>query len=407
MATERYVSLGLSDNPFPRIPTVDPGSRDARMNGSIYDEEIVTSQIAALRQRLERRENMVYAQNTRFVVGVGKSALIAREWRRLQETLPETTVFVRCGRGTQASTVGGACSAIVDSLVRNGALWKAFCGGLLRYVREASRPVLERGIVDNLIARHPIPPPALSARELMVWDVRPTVDSIASWLEAAAPRVRPDVARGFLDCMFTKPGKFTEVYAKEAKRQEVTSFITIVELLNIGGVGYLYVFLDQFEELFHGRGKKELHDLASSMRQILEASSGMATFVVTLHPSAHQSLASMDGQTLTTIAPLDDRHVVDLPNISPAQAVHLAQTYLAPFRLAEIEPVTRSAPFEDSCIESISGNRDGNIREVLQILHYSVEAAVEHGAEWISEEFLQQHHREITGRVSEQDLELR
>lgn len=406
MATDGYGSLGLTDNPFPKIATVDPGSRDSRTNGSIYDEEIVTIQIAALRQRLERRENMVYAQNTKFVAGVGKSALITREWRRLQETLPETTVFVRCGRGTQASTVNGACSAIVDALVRNGALWKAFCGGLLKYVREASRPVLERGVVDNLIALHPTPPRTLSARALMLWDVKAAVDSIGRWFEAESPRVRPDIARGFLDCMLSEPAKFAELYAKRAKRQEVTSFISIVELLTIGGVGYLYVFLDQFEELFHGRGKRELHELASSMRQILEASSGMATFVVTLHPGAAMNLTSIDGQTLTTIAPLDDRHVVDLPNMSAAQAVHLAQTYLAPFRLAEIETVALSAPFEDSCIESISRSWDGNIRQVLQTLHYSVEAALEHGAERIDDGFLQQYHREITGRVSEQDLEL-
>src|SRR6266851_768658 len=98
MATDRYSTISLADNPFPSVATVDPASRDVRMNGSIYDEEIFSDQIAALRQRLDRRENMVYAQNTKFVVGVGKSALITREWRRLQADADETTVFVRCGR---------------------------------------------------------------------------------------------------------------------------------------------------------------------------------------------------------------------------------------------------------------------------------------------------------------------
>ncbi len=59
MTVSRYAVLQLTDNPFPRIPTVNPTSPDIRMNGAIYNDEIVRDQIAALRQRLERRENLI------------------------------------------------------------------------------------------------------------------------------------------------------------------------------------------------------------------------------------------------------------------------------------------------------------------------------------------------------------
>lgn len=406
MAVSRYASLGLRDNPFPHVPTVDPTSSDTRMNGSIYNEELFCGQIAALRQRLDRRENLIYAENTRFALGVGKSALITREWRRLREQSPEATVYVRCGHKTQANTVDGACNAIVDAWYRNGALWKALCGLLLKYGREADAPVLNRGVIDNLIALHPKPPRVLSARALMLWDVSGAVGTIARWLEEIAPRVSHDVAVVFLSTMLSKPGKFSEAYARKAKRREVTAFVSILEILQVGGLGHIYIFLDQFEELIHGRGRKELLGLASSMRQILEACPDSATFVVTLHPNAVMALNTPEGQSLTTIAPLDQRRVVDLPNITPPQAVRLAETYLRHFRLDGAECNASTAPFDDDCIELISSERDGNIRQILQTLHYCVAAAVEHGVARIDTEFYRRHHRDITGKVSPQELEL-
>jgi len=407
MADNRYAFLGLIDNPFPRVPTVDPTSHDIRMTGAIYNEEIFRDQVVALRQRLERGENLIYAQNTKFVAGVGKSALIAREWRRLQNVSPETTIFVRCGRAIQASTIGGVCNAIVEALVRQGALWKALGGILKKYVQDVEKPVLDRGVVDNLVTVYAKPPRVLPARALMLWDVKAAVDSVATWLDEIAPRISRDVVIVFLASMLSEPGKFLEAYMKKVKRRELTGFITILELLRIGDVGYLYVFLDQFEELFHGRGKKEVHDLMSSMRQILEASPSLATFVVTLHPSAAMELRSADGQSLTTVAPVNDRHVVDLPNITPGQAVRLAQTYLERFRKFGDDGRTSSAPFSDDCIELISDSYDGNIRQILQTLHYCIDAAVEHGVEHIGQDFFHQHYREITGKVSDQDVELR
>src|SRR4030095_623139 len=104
--------------------------------------------------------------------------------------------------------------------------------------------------------------------------------------------------------MLSEPAKFTEAYSRKARRKEVPSFRTIVELLRISGLGYLYVFLDQFEELFHGRRAKDVLALALGMRQVLEACAGLATFVVTLHPSAAMGLRSLDGRNLTAIAPV-------------------------------------------------------------------------------------------------------
>jgi hypothetical protein len=406
MANQRYAALGLSDNPFPPVPTVDPTSRDIRMNGFIYDDEIFRSQLAALRQRIDRRENLIYAQNTKFVAGVGKSALIASEWRRLQHDAPETTVYVRCGRRSQADTIDSACNAIVDAWFRSGVFWKSLCAILLQYCREAAKPTLERGVVDNLIATNPRQPRSVPARALMLWDVRATVDAVTIWLEEVNPRIWSDVSSLFLATMLSEPPKFPDLYRKKVRKREVTGFITMLEIVKTADVGYPYIFLDQFEELFHGRGKKELHELVSSMRQILEACAGSATFVVTLHPSAAMTLRSADGQSLMTIAPLDDRRVVDLPNIGAEQSIHLVATYLSHFRLDSTSHVRSVAPFEESCIELVCRERDGNAREILQTMYYCIEVAVDQGASVIDVPFFHMHHREITGKISDQDLEL-
>lgn len=406
MTTGRYASLSLTDNPFPSVPTMDPSSSDIRMNGSIYDEDISGPQLAALRQKLDRRENLIYAQNTKFVTGVGKSALIAQEWRRLQRDSLASTAYIRCGRKTQADTVDGACSTIIDTWCQTGVLWKAFCGILTRYCKEALRSQIDRGIVDTLIANHPTQPRSLSPRALMIYDIHAIVDAILAWLEDTAPRLWSDIAKVYLTTMLSAPPNFPELYKKRVKKREVTGFLTMVDLILLGGVPYPYIFLDQFEDLFHGRGKKELHDLASSMRQILEVCSGRITFVVTLHPSASMGLSSMDSQSLTTIAPLDGRHVVELPNIEPKQAVHLAATYLSRFRASAPASGDALAPFNAQCVEQICGERDGNIRQILQTLYYCIEVAVDAGSSLIDSAFLQSHHREITGKVSDKELEL-
>jgi len=406
MVVDRYGVLGLTDNPFPQVATVDPTSPNIRTNGSIYNEEIVRDQIEALRQRLERRENLIYAQNTKFTYGVGKSALIAREWRRLQEQSPESTVYMRCGRGMLASSVDGVCNTIVEAWLKNGALWKAFCGVLKKYVSQSRNSDLDRGTVDTLVSMHQKMPTTVSARALMLWDTRGVVENLASWLEGISSRIQHDIAIDYLTCMLSTPRKFGESYPKKAKRREVTAFITVSDLLRIGDVGHLYIFLDQFEELFHGRGKRELAELASGMRQILESCSDHATFVVTLHPSAAMQLRSADSQSLTTIAPVDDRHVVDLPNITPTDAVRLAQTYIDRFRIPGAEKSSGSEPLDEECVKRIAVDRDGNLRDILQTLYACVEEAVENGVSRIDSQFFEDHYRHITGKVSKKDEEL-
>lgn len=408
MGEERnaYARLGLRDNPFPREASADPTSQDVRENGSIYNEEIFREEIGAIRERLEGRQNVIYAQNTRFVAGVGKSALITREWRRLRESMPSTTVYVRCGQKTQASSIEGSCNAIVVQLYRTGALWAAL-GGLLRlYSAEASHPVVEPGAVRSFVASYSSAPRKVSPRALLLYDVKPAVESIANWLEEMGPRVWRAIATTFLSTMLTEPGQFTEAYEKRARKREVEAFTSMLEFLRLGGADYLYVFLDQFEYLFQGRGKKEVLDLASSMRRILEASSGLATFVVTLHPNAARELRAMEGQSLTDIAPVDSRHAVDLPNITEEEAIRLAQTYLDRFRRDGESLAGSTSPFTEECIRSIARGVEGNIRDILQTLHYAVDVAAAAGGCIIDDDFVQRHHRDITGKVSAQEWEL-
>ena len=407
MTESRYHHLGLVANPFPSLPTVDPASHDARMNGSIYNAEIVSEQLASLHRLIRRRENLIYAQNTRFVVGVGKSALIIHEWRLLSSDPSATSVYVRCGPKLQANSVDTACNAIIDALFRRSVFWRVVCGILRMHTREVDKAVIDRGVIEALAATNPEQPRTVRLSAYMLWDIDSKIGAISNWLEGQSGRMERDIVALFLTDMLSQPAKFQADYPKKARRREVLAFVTMLELMRVGGVEYLYIFLDQFETLFLGQGKKTVIELAESMREILLASTGFATFVVTLHPSAAMQLTSVDGQSLTTIAPLDTQRVVELPNISARQAVELARTYLSQFRSMGASREESSAPFEDVFIETVAEDPcDGNIRLLLQVLYRAVEVAAEQGVTSIDQAFLAQHYEEITGRVSEEDVDL-
>jgi hypothetical protein len=358
-----------------------------------------------LRRRLDRGDVMTYAANKKFAVGVGKSALITREWRRLRGETAKTTVYVRCGPEIQGASVGGACNGIVESMSRNNGLWAVATGLLLRYANESETPVIQPGAIGRLVAKHKSQPQKVWLGELLVYELRPTLQSLTQWILATYADAWRDVVLMFFDSMLSEPPEFPAKYTKLVKKRSVDGFVTLLHLAALSNVGHLYIFLDQFEELFHGRGKKQVIELSSSMRTILEASVGVATFVVTLHPNAHMELNGIEGQSLTGIAPLDATHVVNLPIIRPDQALAVAETYLDHFRVENFDG-PRSSPFEEAAIKALATRCEGNLREFLQMLHRATDVAVESGANNIDLEFLSQHHLEITGKLSERDRKL-
>jgi len=135
------------------------------------------------------------------------------------------------------------------------------------------------------------------------------------------------------------------------------------------------------------------------MRRLIEASIGRATLIVSLHPGATNTLSGSEGGDITSIAPLDQRHVVDVRRLTEEGASQLVQTYLDHFRLAESPPPNALYPFTPEAIEEIYRAAKGNIRACLQAFNYAVEKGGDEGCSIIDEDFLIKHHSDITGRV--------
>ena len=90
-----YSDYHLSDNPFPTTPVLEPTDSDIRINGTIYNPDIMGDEIRSLHSKIRRRPPLIYIENSDFVRGVGKSALIVQQWRQLQQDPTLTSVYLR------------------------------------------------------------------------------------------------------------------------------------------------------------------------------------------------------------------------------------------------------------------------------------------------------------------------
>src|ERR1035441_6953706 len=96
-AVNRYLKLGLTDNPFPAEPALVVGSDDPRLNGSIYCPELHSSNIAELRKRLipnpggkpVRTISFLMDHATRRGRGIGKSAFLKHQKDAIMKDLGE------------------------------------------------------------------------------------------------------------------------------------------------------------------------------------------------------------------------------------------------------------------------------------------------------------------------------
>jgi hypothetical protein len=181
----------------------------------------------------------------------------------------------------------------------------------------------------------------------------------------------------------------------------------VYSLLKLGGYQYHYLFFDQFEDVVHGLSGKSLITFNTEVRRLIEASIGQATLIVTLHPGATNTLMGSDEVgDITSIAPLDERHVVTIWRLKQEEAIQLAQTYLDHFRLPELPPPDALYPFTNQAVEEISGIFSGNIRNCLQAFNYAVELGIDADYPTIDGDFLAAHHSEITGRVHPDEVVL-
>jgi hypothetical protein len=404
-----YRKYHLNDNPFPTTPILNPNSDDDRINGKIYNPDIMAEEIQSFRGKIQRRPPLIYIENSDFVRGVGKSALIVQQWHQLKDHENLTSIYVRSEKKLKPADFA---ARLISRWHDKGYLWPTVLHVLASCVRENPHAEITMAGVEAFAQTFPkLPLRVISLLNFMVYNPDQLITDLAAWAHQQAGDGLPlELAHSFFQSYLTDPRTFPDVYPKALRRHKwdnITMIAAVYHLLKLGGYTYHYLFFDQFEDVVHGLAGQSLITFNTEMRRLIEASVGRATMVVSLHPGANATLSSAEGGDITSIAPLDLRHVVSVWPLTKNQASLLAQTYLDHFRFPESTAPDSLYPFTAEAIEEICATFKGNIRACLQAFNYAVERGVEEGFPVIDEVFLAKHHADITGRVHADEVILK
>lgn len=398
---EAYSKYFLSDNPFPSAAVVNPRSDNIRINGTIFNEEIFREEIELLRQKIGSRTNMIYVAGLKFDKGIGKSALIAHECRRLTTAHNTTSIYVRC---KPREDPGDFCRAIVMECHRLGHLWLTFRKILLQYADEKRSLRLSKESVETLFNVYKTPPETLPLT-LYTHITSPSSLSkdLISWLSEKLGVSKEPISI-VVDTYLTRPSSLADKLAK-VRLDEIDMLKDILSLLAFSGFEQHYFFLDQMEDAIMATSTSKLREFCVAMRRMLEVCMNKATIIVTLHPDSEMKLDTQNAKDLLGLAPLDLTHRVDVMSMEAGSklAVDLSLEYLRHFRTSD--PPSPTFPFTPEVMRYICYLKDGNIRAILQQLHECLKFGAISGSQLMDMEFILKHPRETLGAlVNEQQL---
>ena len=404
-----YSDYHLSDNPFPTTPVLEPTDSDIRINGTIYNPDIMGDEIRSLHSKIRRRPPLIYIENSDFVRGVGKSALIVQQWRQLQQDPTLTSVYLRSEKKLSPADFA---ARLISRWHQDGYLWTVLLRLLSGYVAEKPHgEITAAGVAAFTQAFQHLPHRTLSLLNFMVYNPDRLISDLAVWVHRQEGDSLPlEIAYTFFQSYLTDPRTFPEEYPKTLRKHKwdhITMIAAVYRLLKLGGYAYHYLFLDQFEDVVHGLSGKSLITFNTEMRRLIEASIGRATMIVSLHPGAHATLDTAEGGDITSIAPLDQRHVVSVWPLGKDEASKLAQTYLDRFRLPSSPPPDVLYPFTSDAIGQIWATYKGNVRACLLAFNYAVAKGADEGYPLIDGNFLVKHHADITGQVHADEIILK
>jgi hypothetical protein len=392
-----YDIFYLTDNPFPARASIVPESSDPRENGMIYDEDVFAAAVHDLRRKIARRVSFIYAENFDYEEGVGKSALITREWRNLQTREGVTSVYVRPALRFKPPDFA---TEVIARWHHQGWLWQAFSQCLQLYAGEPGATVTRESMA-TLFSRHPLPPESLNLRPYGIHNVPRLTIALAQWARSLSGAMVDGVAEALFGTYLTRPQDFIKEYPKAARKLKLDSigfFRGLILLMKLGGFEHHFLFFDQFEELIANKRGSALVEFSIGMRSLIESTSNHATIVVTLHPRARDTLDTPEAKHFTSLAPMDPRHVIELEPLDAEGAMKVTRIYLDAFRSGD--PPHPFFPFDRSAIERLSALSDGIVRKLLQMLHQAIEVAADLNVLSIDRAFIDEHQRDIAGTVS-------
>jgi len=396
---EDYSKYLLSGNPFPSAAVVNPQSDDIRINGTIFNEEIFREEIELLRQKIGSRTNMIYVAGLKFDKGIGKSALVAHEWRRLKTVQNATSIYVRCKPREDPADF---CRAIIREWHQTGHLWQMFRNVLLQYAEEKRSLRLSKESVQTLFNVFKSPPGDLPLTLYThVTKASSLSKDLVNWLSDKLGVSKEPISI-ITNTYLTHPSSLSEKLAK-IRINEIDLLRNILTLLAFSGFNQHYFFLDQMEDAIMATPTSKISEFCVAMRHMLEACMNKAIIIVTLHPDSEMKLDTQQARDLLGLAPLDLGHRVDVMSMEAGSkaAVDLSLEYLHRFRTSD--PPFPTFPFSSEVIRYICFLKDGNIRAILQQLHECLKIGAMSGNLLITMDFVLEHPRETLGTLVDKE----
>jgi len=395
---KRYYPYFLKGNPFPQMATIDPYSNDVRINGMIFNREVFQEEIADLKQRIDSRTNLIYITGGGWERGVGKSALMVQEWKRLSGQPGITSVYVKV---KSKSGPPNFCDDIVLKWHESNLLWEALKKLLLRYAEKAQSPKVEVGDVRALISTYPKMTDDIQFGLFsFLYKVETVVSHIAKWICSQSSVAKEKIVEAFLAAYLTTPSSFPDEWLKITKGRgmdKTECLKTMMELMRVSGYLYHYFFLDQFEETIEPLRGASLSVFSTGMSSLLRVCAGQATIVVTLHPVAEQALGQPEGKHVISLASLDKRHKIDVNTMSPPEGIQICLSYMSLFRHGK--PDNPLYPFREDVVKYLTYLANGVPRLFLESMNQAIETGISKDYALLTLDFIKQYHEEITGKV--------
>jgi hypothetical protein len=401
---EDYAPYLLKENPFPAVAIVDPKKRDIRVNGEIFREEILREEVASLREKIEKRTSMIYVAGLKFDKGIGKSALIVHEWRRLSNLPNTTSVLVRCDSKDKPEDLA---LAIVLEWHERSILWKATHSLLSRFSQAREDVRVSPDAIDTMFNAYPTPPERVPLTLYThVTSPERFAKMFGGWASSLGNQLNSLFLEQFFSLYLTKPAELPERISRFRIRglDEIDMYTNLLELLFQSGFENNFVFLDQLEDAIMPIPAGKIGEFCLGFKQMLEAGIGRAVMVVTLHPDSEMKLDTPAAQHLLKVAPTDAAHRVDVLALETTgnDALELAAEYMNHFRTGL--PNYPTFPIETEVMRYIAFLQEGNMRRILQQLHECLKFGASNGNPVITLDYVCEHHKETMGMLENPTL---
>lgn len=396
----KYEIYNLRENPFPQAGTLNPFSKDPRENGEIFQLSLMADEVKQFEKAINDRLNLIYIMGLVHERGTGKSALLVHQLRKLeyqQNTMEKIwPIYIRC---TMKEKPEHFCNRIIEVWHQTGKLWSMFEQLLLKYAQSTDSRSITEATVKVLFRHNKRPPQKLNLMQYFhISKPEPLARAIAQFVDKTQG-ANTEIVSAFIEMYLSEPNSLPDKLKAKRFRNadEIDIFGEFLRLMQFDFNRYHFVFLDQLEDVIANLTERTVTSFCLSMRRLLEVSKDKATYIVTLHPDSEIRLEGQAAKHLTTLAPLNRPHRIDLrlPKWEGDASVQLAQVYLDYYRIKKGDDST--FPFTPNAIKFVTFCCNRCIREILQRLYFTLDFAVNQQVSKIDYEFMKTHPEETVG----------